>query len=72
MAATALGGEVLLARAGIADQDAGSLFPNGWGLALRTDGFEVAADLCGDCQPVLRFEGNRGHALVLPATLDDG
>ena len=59
-------------RASIADQNAGSLFPDGGRFTLGSDGFDDATYVCRYGQPVLRTERNGGHAFVLTAAVNDG
>src|SRR5579871_5169068 len=71
VATGALGAEVRLARACIAYHDAGRYLPNRRRLALHPDGFDDATDIRGYRQAVIWVDRYRGHACVLPATLNN-
>ena len=72
MAAGALGVEIGLSRARIADEHAGRFLADRWRHALPADGFDDAANVGGYRQRILFTHLDGGHALGLAAALDDG
>src|SRR5580700_1950617 len=72
MAAVALRVKVGLTGARIADEHAGRFLTNRRRHALPTNGGDDAANISSHCQPVLSTHLYRGHALALPAALNNG